>query len=600
MALTYAQKRYIQEHALRASIDDMARALHISADDVRLHLRKNPQLLQKSSEKSSSESKPPIRGEQLAYMAVLAIIVIAVYANGMFSKFVSDDIYVIVNEEQRFKTLDYFLVHPTNLLRNLQYFIAYHVSGLTPFVFRFFNIFFHIGYVTMVYLLMPFFSHRRYLPFLVATFAAVHPMMIESVTWISGGIYAQAAFFALLSLYCYIRHTKNGRISWYVSSLLIYLVAVSSSEKIIVFPFIILLYELTFGSIKRSFLKVGGFFAISLLWGLVILQYVNERLDYLQVVNGSSARIQFNNPLIQIPVAMATYMKLFLWPRHLTLYQSEFNFVWQIFALYVGATIAYFSVALASFHKNRSVFFFMLFFFISLLTTMNPFGLSWIVAERYSYFGSVGLYFSFVTLLYKLIESKKWETLGWSIAVILLVAFSIRTVVRNIDWHSEDNLWVATAKASPSDPKTHNNLGDVYARQGNLQKAGESFARALQINPNYPDATHNLANIYKMSGDNKAALELFTRATELNPNIWQSFLNIAAIHYEEERFEDALAAALRAHEIRPQSAQIQSNIGLIYYRLGDFAKAKQFFTQALALDPNDQTAQQGLQIPELR
>ena len=76
----------------------------------------------------------------------------------------------------------------------------------------------------------------------------------------------------------------------------------------------------------------------------------------------------------------------------------------------------------------------------------------------------------------------------------IVVSLSIRTIVRNVDWKNEDNLWVATGKVAPSGAPIHNNLGDVYARHNDYPKAIEEFTRATQINPGYADAYHNLAN----------------------------------------------------------------------------------------------------------
>ncbi len=59
----------------------------------------------------------------------------------------------------------------------------------------------------------------------------------------------------------------------------------------------------------------------------------------------------------------------------------------------------------------------------------------------------------------------------------------IRTIVRNFDWRTPDSLYIATGRTAPSDPKTHNNLGDVYARRGDLQRAAYEFKLATEINP---------------------------------------------------------------------------------------------------------------------
>ncbi len=593
MSLTQSQKRFIQDHYHDMSPGEMAKELGSSKKSILKHIQKNKSALENQSVEEHG-TKIQVK-EHYAYLGLLGFFVLIVYANAIGAAFVSDDIYVLVNEEHTFRSWEYFLIQPTVFIRNLLYFSAYHIGGLSPFLFRLPNILFHIGFVWMVYLIMPFFSKKKYLPFIVALFAAVHPMMVESVTWISGGIYAQSGFFLLLTLYLYLRARQENKNILYYYSLIAYVAAISSSEKVIIFPFIVLLYEFTFGNLKKVWLKIGSFFTISFLWGLMLLTRVSERLDYLQTTNGATQRIDWQNPLVQIPVALSSYFQLYLWPRHLTLYQSEFAMTRPEFVIRAGAALLFFGIAAWNYKKNKAVFFWLMFFFISLWPTMNPFGLSWVVAERYSYLGSIGLYFGFTVLIYKyFIDKKPYQMLGYTMIGILLVALSVRTVVRNIDWKNEDNLWVATAKASPSDPKTHNNLGDVYARNGDLPNAAKAFENAIKLNPRYPDAHHNLANIYMEQGKTEEAIRLYNRAIELNPALWQSHQNLGALYYRQGDYEKALEENMTVIKMNPYQANAYLNIGVIYYQLGDKINAKKYFRKVLELDPNNQMAQQGM------
>jgi len=562
MSLTYAQKRIIQESYPAKSPQEIATVLQIPVYKVHSHIRQSDSIIKKAQ--SNTVQELPI-SERYAYLMLLAVIVIIVYANGMFSAFVSDDIFVIVNEQERFRSLSYFLVQPTLLIRNIQYYLAYHIAGLSPFFFRLPNVLWHIGYVWIVYLTMPYFTKKKYMPLIVALFAAVHPMMIESVTWISGGIYAQAGFFTFLSFHTYLRARKNSSRKLLIYSLLLFIAALSSSEKTIIFPFIILLYEFTYGTLKTSWSRISGFFGISFVWGLMLIGQVNGRLEYLQLTNGTESKFQFNNPFIQVPIALSKYFELYLWPQQLTLYQSEVSMNMLQFVIRAIVTVVFFVIVGVAYKRSNMLFFWLSFFFISLLTTMNPFGLSWIVAERYSYLGSIGLYVGFTMLVYQLIDRKKYEKIGYTILIIIILALSVRTIVRNIDWQSEDNLWIATAKISQSDPKTFNNLGDVYSRKGDLDSAARAFEHAIELNPYYADATHNLANVYRAMGRDDEAFKLYERAVQLNPNLWQSHINLAALYFEKKEYEKALYHAELGYQINPQETQILNRIKL-YYR----------------------------------
>jgi tetratricopeptide (TPR) repeat protein len=244
--------------------------------------------------------------------------------------------------------------------------------------------------------------------------------------------------------------------------------------------------------------------------------------------------------------------------------------------------------------KNKQLFFWLLFFIISLLPTLTPFGISWIVAERYVYLGSIGVIGVIGYVLGGIMQNKKTEGIGYMIFIIIILGLMTRTIMRNMDWKNEDTLWIATGKTSPSDPKTHNNLGDVYGRWGNLKLSAEEFKIAIQLNPRYADAYHNLGNTYQQMGSSSAALEQYQLALKYNPNLWQSHQNIAAIYFSQKEYERAEQSIIKAIQVFPNNPQLHVNLGTIYLFMKDRVKAEKEFYNALSIDPNNQQAKLGL------
>ena len=57
-------------------------------------------------------------------------------------------------------------------------------------------------------------------------------------------------------------------------------------------------------------------------------------------------------------------------------------------------------------------------------------------------------------------------------------------------------------RLNPEYSKTHNNLGFLYEKQGNLEKALEKYEEALRLKPDYTLAKENLENLKrKMEGE---------------------------------------------------------------------------------------------------
>lgn len=215
------------------------------------------------------------------------------------------------------------------------------------------------------------------------------------------------------------------------------------------------------------------------------------------------------------------------------------------------------------------------------------FAMVWIVAERYIYLASIGVFVPVAMIIEKLETKKNIKPLIYPALVLILFLMLARTIIRNNDWHSEDNLWAATSKTSPSNPNTHNNMGDVYARHGDLDKAAKEFEKAIIIKPNYADAYHNLANTYQEMGEVDLAIQNYQKAISFNPNLWQSHQNLAAIYYQQEKFDDSLEHIQKAISINPKNINLQTNLAIIYTKIGEVQKARGILESILKMYPND-------------
>jgi tetratricopeptide (TPR) repeat protein len=52
----------------------------------------------------------------------------------------------------------------------------------------------------------------------------------------------------------------------------------------------------------------------------------------------------------------------------------------------------------------------------------------------------------------------------------------------------------------PDFPEAHNNLGNAYSEQGEIDKAIEHYQIALKLKPDYSDAHYNLGIAYQKKG----------------------------------------------------------------------------------------------------
>jgi len=487
----------------------------------------------------------------------LTLLVVLVYANALPNEFTSDDMRGILHN----KNLGEFNLHVVGFVQGVLHDLIFQIWGRLPAPYRAVNIIFHILNSWLVFILVAKTMKKRDAAFIAAAIFCVHPILVESITWISGGIYALYSFFFLLSFVFYLKAKEKSW--WLIFSLLAFLAALISSEKAIILPLVLFVWELSEGKLKRNWFSLVPHFLLSGFWFLyfVVLGKITERISDIQTHFYSSG--DNYNWFLELPAAISSYLELIFYPKDLTLYHTEMAFTNFEFALRTSVLIVFLVILVVLLKKNLKLFFWLSFFLITLFPVLTPLPVAWIVAERYVYLGSIGIFVVIALAFKTLMERSKPQWLAYLALAIFLASFGARTIMRNVDWKNEDNLWLATVKVSPSGENIHNNLGDVYGRRGDKLKAIEEFKKAILINPRYADAMHNLANTYMEIGKTEKAIFWYAEAIKNNPLLWQSYQNLGAIYYELGELEVAEQLFTEAVKLRPDNDNLKANLEII-------------------------------------
>lgn len=525
------------------------------------------------------------------YLLTLFLLIIFAYTNSLGNEFVSDDIEAIA-KNPNIGNLSNIFSAPIGSIRQFLLYLVYHFFGLNPAVFRLVNIVLHLTNVLLVYSLLQI-LHKRSVAFLASAMFAVHPILTEAVGWISGGIYPQYSFFILLGFLCYVISSRKHNV--FFASIVCFLAALSTSEKAIIFPFIPLLFELSYGNIKKQWKKVAVFFAITAIISLLYVQKLSDRISALEttIYHGS---LGYENPILQIPIAVVTYLKLIFWPRALAFYQSEFSFDTVEFAMITAIFLIFTAYIVYAYIKSRHIFFWLCFFVMSLIPTLTPLRISWVVAERYVYLGSLGIFVSIALLIGFLNRDNKIRKALYIGLFFIIAGLMIRTAIRNNDWRNEDTLWIATANTSPSSPNNHNNLGNMYARNSEYTHAIEEFKLAILLHPNYAEAYYNMGNAYRQTGKIQDAITSYQKSLELYPQLWQALESLAGIAADQKQYVLAEDYIKKAQSINPLNTDLQTDLGNIMLLKGEKEKAENIYRKVLTINPEDRRARINLEL----
>lgn len=146
-----------------------------------------------------------------------------------------------------------------------------------------------------------------------------------------------------------------------------------------------------------------------------------------------------------------------------------------------------------------------------------------------------------------------------------------------------------TRSAAPNDPQTAGYIASAEQaiRDGDLDKALQEFARAIEVNPNSTTAHLGMADIYRMKGDYTRAEARYAKASALEPKNFDAQYFHGLMLHLLDRLPDAIQAYIRALTLRPNDFKANLNLATAYYQLDENSQALPYAKRAVELNPQD-------------
>jgi len=495
--------------------------------------------------------------EKAKFICAILVLSAVVYANAVSGGFISDDIAAIRDNPNigKFSNVEN--------LATLVDWVNYKISGLNTSAYHISNIILHgICSILIFLLLASFFG--AWPSFLATLLFACHPVHAETVTWISGKGYSIPAILILASFLLYRRATRGNKLNLlpYLFSIFLY-GPFHVQWYVMLYPFMIILYDITYGKVKKNWkywLPYIGIVSILLIKKSVAIA---QRIDILS----APTIVGTNNPIYKLAYSFFAHLQLLLWPAQLTLYHEPSRITQKLLFVELGLLFVALCFLPLLFKRAKKLFFALGIYVLFLAPTYSPVLISWTLAERYLYIPSIGFFMLIAFLIKKYSRTPKSKNIVAIVVILLLGAYSIRTIIRNNDWKDRATFWRATVKASPESSKAHNNMGDIYSIEGDLEMAIQSFRHATELNPGYAEAYHNLAFTYTKTNRYDEAIKYYKKAVSLNPALLQSYQNLGAIYLARGEAGLARKYLQEALRIAPEDSEIAGAIRAVLEKI---------------------------------
>jgi len=132
----------------------------------------------------------------------------------------------------------------------------------------------------------------------------------------------------------------------------------------------------------------------------------------------------------------------------------------------------------------------------------------------------------------------------------------------------------------------HNNKAiELYNKQ-QFKDAEQHFIKAIELNPKYAEAYANLGALYAKFKEYDKAIKLYQECIKIKPTYAGAYTNLGNALNKTGRHEEAVYFHKTAIALDGKAANHFSNCASAYKNLGRFDKAKSMYEKAISLEPN--------------
>jgi tetratricopeptide (TPR) repeat protein len=133
-------------------------------------------------------------------------------------------------------------------------------------------------------------------------------------------------------------------------------------------------------------------------------------------------------------------------------------------------------------------------------------------------------------------------------------------------------------------------LGKFYNRKGDGIRANYSFQKAYQIDTMYLSAYRESYNLFVKQGNFKEIINVLTTAIAKKNDYWEINFDLGYAFGGDADPARAIQSFEHALALNPKSYKTNIQIGLAYKNVKNYQKAREYFNNAIGIDPTRQDA----------
>lgn len=515
--------------------------------------------------------------------------------------------------------------------------------GLSPWPYHLLNVCLHAGSAVLLWQVLRQLNVRG--AWLGAALWALHPVMVQSVAWVTELKNTQSGFFYLLAMFCFLKWEERLRITrilriqgtadqegavsspsrrrvgggycliWFVSSLSFFILATLSKPSVIMLPVVLgLCVWWRKGRIYwRDIVALAPFLLIS---ALASVWTILEQKFHAGAIGVEWAQT-CPERLIIAGRAIWFYLAKLVWPYPLIFIYPRWKINSSQLVAYlplVAALAGLLALWLIRAKWSRAIFFAAAYYVVSLFPVLGFFSVYFFrysfVSDHFQYLASMGplalagagivtgCSLPATRRLSALPSTSRHGAVGTtplvSICGVLLLSLVFLTWRQTGAYRNLVTLYTATLTKNPGCWMAHYNLGIALNDQGDADRAIAHYRQAVELRPSYAEAHYNLGRLLAQKGQVDEAVAHYEKALEINPADAAAHNNLGATLFANGRVDEAIAHYQKALAIQPDYADASCNLASALLSKGALDGSIAYYFACLAISPDQAEAQYNL------
>jgi tetratricopeptide (TPR) repeat protein len=474
----------------------------------------------------------------------------------------------------------------------------YELWGMNPVGYHLTSLLFHAASAGLLYTLLKQLFESAPAAAIGALFWSLHPLRVESVSWITERRDVVCGVFFLLSVLAYLRMCREqaagGRAGrWLALSVAAYAASLLSKSLGILLPLALLVLDVyplrrfTPGNRRRVLLEKLPYGALAGAILLVMILAMKELGQVRTTVDPLARAAQAS-----FGVCLYVWKTLLPWnlsplyPIGSGINPAEAKFV----ACMIAAPLLSAVLVLLAWKKRPAPLAAWVAFLVLAAPVLGAVVRGFqLAADRYTYLSALPFSVLLAGALRTPLQGPSGRV-GRGVAAAILLLLGILTSFQTRIWHTDMALWNHAIASGWGGAVAFTNRGSEKFRAVDLAGARADFDEAIRLDPRHSLAYLNRGKIFEMSRDRERALEEYSRAIECELRSPDAYERRSFVRDQKGDLAGARADLDEAIRRFPEAAAPWVTRGKLKLRSGDIPGGLADLEEGLRRNPRDASA----------